>query len=62
MLLLAGQEVEELLDRLQQYCRISVVEMCSGQEIGANHLRPALFADRRSQPETREETLKALLG
>jgi hypothetical protein len=43
VLLFAGQEFEELLDRLQQYRRISVLEVGSCQKIGANHLGRVLF-------------------
>jgi hypothetical protein len=37
--LLSGKELEKLLDRLQQYFRIYVLEVCSREEICANHLQ-----------------------
>ena len=37
--MLTREEFEESLDRLQQYFRISVLEVRSRKEIGANHLQ-----------------------
>jgi hypothetical protein len=53
LLLFARQKLEELLDRPQQYFRISVFEMSSRKEIRANHFQtvPARFV--RPQHERR---------
>ena len=39
MLLLTREELEESLDRQQQYFRISLLEVRSRKEVGANHLQ-----------------------
>ena len=49
MLLFARQEIEELVDRLQQYFRISLLEVRSRKEIGADHLQAVTAGLVRSQ-------------